>query len=125
MGMDWMKQHRAVIQCQKKVVVLTTPKGDKISVEVAIQPPPTATMNQLSDDDNQPERVVDEFPDVFPDDLLGMPPDRDIEFIIDLLPRTTPIAKCPHRMGADELEELKKQLKELQNKGFICPSSSP
>jgi hypothetical protein len=123
--MDWMKQHRAVIQCQKKVVVLTTPKGDKISVEVAIQPPPTATMNQLSDDDNQPERVVDEFPDVFPDDLLGMPPDHDIEFIIDLLRRTTSIAKRPHRMEAYELEELKKQLKELQDKGFIRPSSSP
>jgi hypothetical protein len=56
---------------------------------------------------------VDEFPDVFPDDLPGMPPDRDIEFIIELLPRTAPIAKRPYRMRVDELEELKKQIKEL------------
>jgi len=54
-----------------------------------------------------------------------MPPDRDIEFIIELLPRTTPIAMRPYRMGVNELEELKKQLKELQEKGFIHPSSSP
>ena len=57
--------------------------------------------------------MVDEFLDVFPDDLLGMPPDCDIEFIIELLPRTAPIAKRPYRMGVNELEELKKQLKEL------------
>jgi len=82
-------------------------------------------MNQLNNDANQPERVVDDFLDVFPDDLPGMPPDRDIEFIIDLLPGTKPIAKRPYRMGVDELEELKKQLKELQDKGFIRPSSSP
>ena len=69
--------------------------------------------------------MVDEFPNVFPDDLPGMPPDRDIEFIIELLPRTAPIAKRPYRMGVNELEELKKQIKELQEKGFICPSSSP
>ena len=68
---------------------------------------------------------MEEFPDVFPDDLPGMPPDRDIEFIIELLPGTAPIAKRPYRMGVNELEELKKQLKELQEKGFIRPSSSP
>ena len=69
--------------------------------------------------------MVDEFPDMFPDDLPGMPPDCDIEFIIELLPRTAPIAKRPYRMGVNELEELKKQIKELQEKGFIHPSSSP
>jgi hypothetical protein len=88
--------------------VLTTPKGDRISVEVAVQPPLIATMNQLTDDANQPEHVVDEFLNVFLNDLPGMPPNRDIEFIIDLLPGTAPIAKRPYRMGADELEELKK-----------------
>jgi len=54
-----------------------------------------------------------------------MPPNRDIEFIIELLPDTTPIAKHPYRMGVNELEELKKQIKELQEKGFIRSSSSP
>jgi hypothetical protein len=70
-------------------------------------------------------RVVCEFPDVFPDDLPGMPPDCEIEFVIDLLLGTTPIAKRPYRMAANELEELKKQLKELLDKDFIRPSSSP
>jgi hypothetical protein len=68
---------------------------------------------------------VEEFSDVFPKELPGMPPDRDIEFIIELLPGTTPIAKHPYRMGVDKLEELKKQIKELQDKGFIRPISSP
>ena len=62
---------------------------------------------------------------MFPDDLPGMPPERDIEFIIDLLPGTAPIAKRPYRMSAGELEELKKQLKELLDKKFIRASSSP
>jgi hypothetical protein len=62
---------------------------------------------------------------VFPIELPGMPPDRDIEFIIELLPGTAPIAKHPYRIGVDELEELKKQIKELQDKGFIRSSSSP
>ena len=66
-----------------------------------------------------------EYPDVFSDDLPGMPPERDIEFIIDLLPGTAPIAKRPYRMSVGELEELMKQLKELLDKQFIRPSSSP
>jgi hypothetical protein len=65
-------------------------------------------VNQLNDGANKEHPVVKEFLDVFPDELLGMPPDREIEFIIELLPRTAPIAKRPYRMGVDELEELKK-----------------
>jgi hypothetical protein len=68
---------------------------------------------------------MEDFSDVFPEELPCMPPDRDIEFIIQLLPGTALIAKRPYRMGVDELEELKKQIKELQDKGFIRPSSSP
>jgi uncharacterized protein YqfB (UPF0267 family) len=123
--MDWMKQHRAAIQYQEKSVVVTSPSGDRIYVEVEVQAQPTATVNQLSDDANQENQVVDEFPDVFPDELPGMPPDHDIKFLIELLLGTAPIAKRPYRMGVDELEELKKQIKELQEKGFIRPSSSP
>ena len=99
LGMDWMKQHRAMIQCQERSVVVTSPNGDRICVEVVVQAQPTATVNQLDGDANKQDRVVEEFPDVFPDDLPGMPPDRDIEFIIELLPGTTPIAKRPYRMG--------------------------
>ena len=92
---------------------MTAPNGDRISVDVVVQAQPTATVNQLDDRVNKEDPVVDEFPDVFPDDLPGMPPDRDIEFIIELLPRIAPIAKHPYRMGVNELEELNKQIKEL------------
>jgi hypothetical protein len=68
--------------------------------------------------------VVREYPDVFPEELPGMPPDKDIEFVIDLIPGTSPIAKRPYRMAAPELAELKKQLGELQRGGFIRPRSS-
>jgi hypothetical protein len=69
--------------------------------------------------------VVCEYPDVFPEELPGMPPDRDIEFVIDLVPGTVPIAKRPYRMSAEELVELKKQLKDLLDKEYIRPSASP
>ena len=92
---------------------MTAPNGDRISVDVVVQAQPIATVNQLDDSVNKEDPVVDEFPDVFPDDLPGMPPDRDIEFIIELLPRTAPMAKRPYIMGVNELEELKKQIKEL------------
>ncbi|KAL4032938.1 hypothetical protein IC575_006021 [Cucumis melo] len=69
--------------------------------------------------------VVKEFLDVFPDDLSGLPPDREIEFTIELLPRTAPISQAPYRMAPSELKELKMQLQELVNKGYIRPSVSP
>jgi hypothetical protein len=68
--------------------------------------------------------VVNEFPDVFPEELPGMSPDRDIEFVIKLKPGTTTIYKTPYRMGTPELAELKEHIKELLEKGFIHPSSS-
>jgi hypothetical protein len=68
--------------------------------------------------------VVNEFSDVFPKELPGMPPDRDIEFVIELKPGTTPIYKTPHRMATPELAELKEHIKELLEKEFIHPSSS-
>ena len=86
---------------------MTTPNEDRISVDVVVQKQPTATVNQLDDSANKEDPVLDEFPDVFPDDLPGMPPDRDIEFIIELLPGTAPIDKHSYRMGVNELEELK------------------
>jgi hypothetical protein len=69
--------------------------------------------------------VVCEYLDVFSDDLPGMPPDRDIEFVIELQPSTAPISKRAYRMPPKELAELKSQLQEFLDKGFICPSSSP
>jgi hypothetical protein len=69
-------------------------------------------------------RVVCEYPDVLPEELPSMPPDCDVEFVIDLLPGTAPISKRPYRMSSTQLLELKKQVKELLERGFICPSSS-
>ena len=68
--------------------------------------------------------VVCEFPDVFSDELPGLPLDRDIEFGIELIPRTAPISRRPYRVPPDELVELMKQLEELSKKGFIWPSKS-
>jgi hypothetical protein len=81
-------------------------------------------LNQVKGTSLDEIRIVREFPDVFPEELPGMPPHRDIEFIIELLPRTPPILKGPYRMPMNELVELKKQIAELQAKGFFCPSSS-
>jgi hypothetical protein len=69
--------------------------------------------------------VVNEFLDVFSKELPGMPPDRDIEFVMELKPGTTPIYKTPYSMATPELAELKEHVKELLEKGFIHPSSSP
>jgi hypothetical protein len=69
--------------------------------------------------------IAQEYPDVFPEELPGMSPDRDIEFMIELLRGTPPISKRPYRLHVTELVELKKQLAELQSKGFIHPSLSP
>ena len=69
--------------------------------------------------------LVCEYPDVFPEEMPGMSPDQDVEFVIDLLPGMGPIAKRPYRMSVNELEELKKQLRELSDKGYIRPSALP
>ena len=70
-------------------------------------------------------RVIQEFPEVFPDDLPGLPPTREIDFTIELVPGTEPISKAPYRMAPTELKELKTQLQELLDLGFIRPSHSP
>ena len=70
-------------------------------------------------------RAVRDFLDVFLEELLGMPPDREVELVIDLLPETAPISKWPYRMSVEELKELKKQLTELQEAVYIRSNSSP
>ncbi|GKA79206.1 putative reverse transcriptase domain-containing protein [Tanacetum coccineum] len=83
-------------------------------------------MSAKASDKKQEEIVVvRDFPEVFLDDLSGLPPIREIEFRIELTPRATPVAKSPYRLAPSELEELSRQLRELQDKGFIRPSSSP
>jgi ribonuclease HI len=82
-------------------------------------------VNQLNGTALEDIRVVCDYPDVFPEELPGMPPDRDVEFVIDLLPGTAPISQRPYRMSSDQLQELKAHIKELMGKGFIRASSSP
>ncbi|GJS74920.1 putative reverse transcriptase domain-containing protein [Tanacetum coccineum] len=73
--------------------------------------------------DNVP--IVRDFPEVFPEDLPGLPPTRQVEFQIDLIPGAAPVARAPYRLAPSEMKELSEQLKELSDKGFIRPSSSP
>jgi hypothetical protein len=132
LGMDWLTIHRGIISCSPRYVQVTHPSGQVIRCEPQIRRS-TSILCALkaSSESLKEERtvhdvpVVRDYPDVFPEELPGMPPDRDVEFIIDLLPRTGPIAKRPYRMSVDELAELKKQLEELISKGYIRPSASP
>jgi hypothetical protein len=127
--MDWLSKHKVLIDCAKKSVKLTTPKGKEM--EFVTEPVVTtngianhAKVNQLDASQEFEVPVVTEFPDVFPEELSGMPPDRDIEFVIELKPGTTPIYKTPYRMDTLKLVKLKEHIKELLEKVFIRPSSS-
>jgi hypothetical protein len=82
-------------------------------------------LNQLDPTSTQDIRTVSQFLDVFPKELLGMPPDCEIEFVIELVPGTAPIFMRPYRMAANQLADLKEQLQELLDKGYIHPSASP
>jgi hypothetical protein len=84
-----------------------------------------ASLHHVIELKHEDTHVVREFPDVFPDDLSGMPPERAIKFKIELQPGTAPIAKAPYKMPPVELKELKIQLQGLLDKGYICPSTSP
>jgi hypothetical protein len=81
-------------------------------------------VNQLDASQGSAVPVVNEFPNVFPEESPGMPPDRDIKFVIELKPSTATIYKTPYRMATPELAELKEQIKESLEKGFIHPSST-
>ncbi|GJZ18359.1 putative reverse transcriptase domain-containing protein [Tanacetum coccineum] len=126
-GMDWLSNYKAEIICHEKVVRIPLPDGKVLRV-VGERPEEKARllMSAKASDKKQEEIVVvRDFPEVFPDDLSGLPPIREIEFRIELIPGATPVAKSPYRLAPSELEELSGQLKELQDKGFIRPSSSP
>ncbi|GKD64981.1 putative reverse transcriptase domain-containing protein, partial [Tanacetum coccineum] len=126
-GMDWLSNHKAEIICHEKVVRIPLLDGKVLRV---LGEKPEEKVRQLmsvkAKEKKQEEIVVvRDFLEVFPDDLSRLPPVREIEFQIELIPRSMPIAKSPYRLTPSELEELSGQLKELQDKGFIRPSSSP
>jgi hypothetical protein len=125
-----LSKYKVLIDCVKKSVKLTTSEGKEI--EFVVEPMVTtkgitnrAKVNQLDTSQESEVSVVNEFPDVFTKELPGMPPDRDIKFVIELKPGTTPIYKTPYKMATPELAKLKEHIKKLLEKGFICPTSSP
>jgi hypothetical protein len=123
-GMDWLSKFDRVIQCARKAVRLTKKDGATVEFVAMVQPDQGSMLNQTKAMALEDIRVVQEYPDVFPGELPGMPPDRNIEFFIELLPGTPPISKRPYRMPINELVELKKQIVELHAKGFTRPSLS-
>ncbi|GKA17683.1 putative reverse transcriptase domain-containing protein [Tanacetum coccineum] len=114
-GMDWLSNYKAEIICHEKVVRIPLPDGKVLRV-LGERPEEKVRllMSAKASDKKQEEIVVvRDFPEVFSDDLSGLPPIREIEFRIELIPRVVPIVKSPYRLAPSELEELSGQLKEL------------
>jgi hypothetical protein len=125
LGINWLRKYDRVILCAKRAIRLTKEDGTIVEFSVAIPAEQVSLLNKVQGTPLDDIGIVREYPDVFPEELPGILPDRDIEFMIELLPGTPPISKRPYRMPGNELVELKKQIAKLQSKGFIRPSSSP
>jgi hypothetical protein len=113
LGMDWFSKYDKVIQCTRKAVKLTRKDRTTVEFVAVVQSDQGSMLNQTKAIALEDIRVVQEYPDIFPEELLGMPPDRDIEFLIELLPGMPPISKRSYRIPINELVELKKQIAEL------------
>ncbi|KAL8093525.1 hypothetical protein AgCh_035410 [Apium graveolens] len=145
LGMDWLSRYRANIDCKKKRVIMYTPDNKRISYQGQRQDKKFLSVMQARRllrqgceaylayvvDTKKETPILDEipivreFPDVFPEELPGLPPDREIEFSIDLILGAEPVSKAPYRMAPMEMKELAKKLQELLDKGVIRPSISP
>ncbi|GJT45556.1 putative reverse transcriptase domain-containing protein [Tanacetum coccineum] len=126
-GMDWLAYHRALIDCYEKIVRIPLPNGEILEVQGERPEKDLGSLACIKADEKKLDdiRVVHGFPEVFPDDLLGLPHEREVEFRIDLIPGASPVVRSPYRLAPSEMLELSNQLKELQEKGFIRPSHSP
>ncbi|GJV68111.1 putative reverse transcriptase domain-containing protein [Tanacetum coccineum] len=145
-GMDWLVERDAVIVCGKKEVHVPyknktlVVKGDSgasrlkviscIKARKYIERGSQLFLAQVTEKEPSKKQLQDvpvicNFPEVFPDDFPGLPPPRQVEFRIELVPGAAPVARAPYRLAPSELKELSDQLKELLEKGFIRPSSSP
>ncbi|XP_042423149.1 uncharacterized protein LOC122010720 [Zingiber officinale] len=147
LGMDWLARYYATVDCSARVVTFRPPglpswvfmgtKDEGISIISAMQAQRLLSQGCQgyllsmikTDQDYTPPLsdipIVREYPDVFPEELPGLPPKRQVEFTVELIPGTAPVSKAPYRMAPKELEELKVQLQELLDRGFIRPSVSP
>ncbi|GJX44039.1 putative reverse transcriptase domain-containing protein [Tanacetum coccineum] len=151
-GMDWLAKYHALIVCDEKVVRIpygnevliirgdSCDGGSKLNIisctktqkyiEKGCQVYLAQVTSKKAEDKSEEKRLEDvpivrEFPEVFPEDLPGLPPTRQVEFQIDLVPGAAPVARAPYRLAPAEMQELSAQLQELSDKGFIRPSSSP
>ncbi|XP_056695508.1 uncharacterized protein [Spinacia oleracea] len=133
LGMDWLGKYQAKIDCQAQKVKLKSPLGNDVSYQRIGNKPGKGSplyfccVRRIEEEVVLLEDIpiVNEFQDVFPNDVPDMPPKRDVEFTIDLVPGTGPISKAPYRMAPAEMNELKGQLEDLLDKGYIRPSTSP
>ncbi|GJR29281.1 putative reverse transcriptase domain-containing protein [Tanacetum coccineum] len=152
--MDWLSKYQAVIVCAEKIVHIPwgnetliihgdgSNQGNETRLNIISC---TKTQKYMQkgfpivlahvtakevEDKSEKKRledvsIIQDFPKVFPEDLPGLPPTRQVEFQIDLVPGAAPVARAPYRLAPSEMKELSEQLKELSDKGFIRPSSSP
>ena len=147
LGMDWLSSYHAILNCHAKTITLAMPgipivewrgtlshpsKGviSFLKARQLVQRGCLAYLAHIRDTSIETPMlesipVVSEFSEVFPTDLPGLPPDRDIDFCIDVEPGTRPISIPPYRMAPVKLKELKEQLQDLLSKGFIRPNVSP
>ncbi|GJR21684.1 putative reverse transcriptase domain-containing protein [Tanacetum coccineum] len=117
--MDWLSRYDAAILCGEKKV-RTPLEGKTLVIEGDRNNSRLKIEKRLED-----VPVIQDFPEVFPDELPGLPPPRQVEFRIDLIPGAAPVARAPYHLAPSEIKELSKQLQVLLEKGFIRPSSSP
>jgi hypothetical protein len=126
LGMNWLAQHKAILNTDLRTIKLNHGHEEVLlSIPIAIPAKAFGRVYESIIPEIQDILVVCEFPDVFPEDLPGLPLERDVEFVIELKPSTAPISRRSYRMPLNELAELKTQLQDLLEKGFIRPSSSP
>jgi hypothetical protein len=119
LGTDWLTKHQAVIDIAARAIEVHSPTCGETTLFLPDQGCTRSCAFVMIESPVEKIPVVCGYPDVFPNELPGMPPDRDIEFAIELQPGTAPISKRPYRMPPAELAELKKQLQELLDKGLV------
>ena len=147
LGMDWLSKHRAIVDCGQKIVVLRCSDQTEVIVQgigSSVMSHVISTMqarrimkkgcetflalildSKRGQVDVEKIPVIREFPDVFPEELPGIPLEKEVDLAIEIVPGTVPMSRAPYRMAPTELKELKSQLQELLDKGFIRPSVSP
>jgi hypothetical protein len=125
LGMSWMKEYKAMLDIAARTVRLGSSTHGSVSLRLPSPSSIASALHHTAAQNLEDISVACEFPDIFSKDLPEMPLDRDVEFVIELQPSTTPISRRPYKMTPKELAELKVQLNELLDKGYIRPSSSP